>query len=283
MKPLWSSTEWIDAQRKKGIGEGEGAGYQPWLNVRNCPSHGLVSRVWGYKAGRVHHLMSRLELACFFLLDRSDDVVDIREQFPLHPLEETREIAAEIGCRHPTGTRKHRGVTVREDKTMTTDFRVILRPSAGPAELWIQVKPSRKLHEKRALEKLEIERRFAERRGAVWQIVTERELPRTVFRNLEFVSSCRTLEGFDLSHDDVPSLLGALYDLLAASPSSPVTAVCARADKQLRLRKGSSLTLVWHAVASRTWLVDLTRPLNPDLPLSGLAPAPVACRTVEAR
>lgn len=43
---------------KKGIGQGHGKDYKPWLTVRDVPSQGLSTRVRGWKTGRVHHFLS---------------------------------------------------------------------------------------------------------------------------------------------------------------------------------------------------------------------------------
>ena len=65
----------------EGRGQGFGAVYTPWLCIQDFPSLGMVSRVSGATTGRIHHLMSNLELSLFYLLDWSDDVIDIREQY----------------------------------------------------------------------------------------------------------------------------------------------------------------------------------------------------------
>jgi len=49
----------------------------------------------------MHSFLSQLELQVFFLLDWEDEVVDIREQFPLFPQETTKEICQALGLKHP--------------------------------------------------------------------------------------------------------------------------------------------------------------------------------------
>lgn len=68
---------------REGRGRGDGPGYMPWIRIQDFASNGVVSRVKGRKTGRIHHLMSNNELAYFYLLDWSDSVLDIREQYPL--------------------------------------------------------------------------------------------------------------------------------------------------------------------------------------------------------
>ena len=56
----------------------------------------------GWKHGRIHHLLSRPETNYFYCVEWEDRVVDIREQFPLLPQEDTQRIARSLGIkRHP--------------------------------------------------------------------------------------------------------------------------------------------------------------------------------------
>ncbi len=87
----------IDRRIKEGRGAGRGGDYKPWLLVQDVPSQGLASRVKGVKTGRVHHLLSQLEHRCFLILDWSEQVTDIREQYPLLPLKETFALAESLG------------------------------------------------------------------------------------------------------------------------------------------------------------------------------------------
>ncbi len=69
---------------KEKRGEGEGASYNPWVQIYDLPSEGLSSIVPGWKTeGRDHHVLSTLELYFLYLGSWSRKVVDIREQFPL--------------------------------------------------------------------------------------------------------------------------------------------------------------------------------------------------------
>ncbi len=91
-------------------GQGEGKDYIPWLKINDVPSTGLASRVKGWKTGRVHHLFSEhLELAYFYLLEWDERVVDIREQYPLLPIEKTLYIAESLGIIHPRDPNQHWG------------------------------------------------------------------------------------------------------------------------------------------------------------------------------
>lgn len=80
----------------KGHGRGELEEYKPWILVQNISSKGRSHRIKGNKINRVHHFLSDGELKLFHYLEWSPSVSDIREQYPLLPVEETVEIAQEL-------------------------------------------------------------------------------------------------------------------------------------------------------------------------------------------
>ena len=60
---------------KEGRGTGEGSHYKPWLNIGEVPSGGRTADPFGLKTHRPHQLLSKNELAFFFLLEWATDVV----------------------------------------------------------------------------------------------------------------------------------------------------------------------------------------------------------------
>lgn len=172
---------------KEGRGQGHGLSYSPWLTVQDISSRGRSSRVHSLKTGREHHLLSDIETAIFFLLDWSDAVTDIREQFPLDR-DETRRIAADMGVRHPRDTNS--GV----DIVMTTDFLVDIRIGNGSKLLARSAKPASELDDDRAIEKQEIERRYWDAKNTDWGLVTDRDLPAQRIKNLRWLHELQSLE-----------------------------------------------------------------------------------------
>ena len=103
---------------QEGYGTGVGSTYKPWIKIQDVPSLGRVTRIKGIKTKkRQHELLSDMERNYFYILEFSDKVLDIREQFPLLPLEDTLSIVEELGIiRHP------KELKTKEDIVMTTDF-----------------------------------------------------------------------------------------------------------------------------------------------------------------
>jgi hypothetical protein len=185
----------FDKYLREGRGQGVGAGYTPWICIQDFPSLGMVSRVSGATTGRIHHLMSNLELSLFYLLDWSDDVIDIREQYPLIDLANVIEIAENANIKYPYDTKS--GFPY----VLTSDFYI----ETAQGAMIISVKPSSELEKLRVREKLEIERRYWNKRGIGWSVMTENEINSVKARNIEWLSQARDLSVFglcDTTQDD---------------------------------------------------------------------------------
>ena len=143
-----------EAQYRKWIKEGRGTGeyqdYKPWLTVYDAPSDGRVHRVFGYKSKRTHHLLSDLELSMFYLLEWRQDVLQVKEQFPLER-EITLELAESAGIKHPNV----RGV----DQYLSSDF-LVETTSRDLPYFALQAKYVSTFEEHRKIEILELEKRF---------------------------------------------------------------------------------------------------------------------------
>jgi hypothetical protein len=260
----------IDSQKvekllKDGRGDGRGPDYQPWLRIQDVPSQGLASRIKGWKTGREHHLMSNLETSYLLVLDWSLLVTDIREQFPLLPLQETQEIAEQCGFTHPTDPQ------TRQPIVMTTDFLVTLKLNEREIEQARAVKPAAELQSQRTLEKLEIERRYWERRDVDWGIVTEQEIPKVLVENVKWLRSCYYVEDLaPLNLVDITRIATVLASQIVQS-KIPLTKITNACDDQLGLTLGTNLSVVRYLIANRRWHVDMNQRIQPSKTLTVLS------------
>ncbi len=248
----------VTRRLKEQRGQGTGGNYVPWLHIQDVPSQGLVSRIKGWKTGRVHHLLSELETSYFYVLEWALPVLDIREQFPLLPLEETQAIAGQLDIAHPADPR------TQEPVIMTTDFLITIQQGIDSIEVARSTKPAQGLQSQRTLEKLEIERCYWLKRNVDWGIVTEREIPEALVNNVKWLHPyLRTIELAPLTQMDIDRIATALSPLIlqANTPLANVTTIC---DDKLGLAPGTSLSVVRHLLASRRWCVDMSQPIRPN-------------------
>lgn len=245
---------------KEGRGQGHGPSYKPWYRIQDVPSQGLCHRIKSvWTTGRETHLLSNLERDWFFVFDWSPLVIDIREQFPLLPLQETQAIAAECGVKHPVERRSKEQQAV----VLTSDFRLTVVVGDQTIDQIRTVKYAQSLSSQRVLEKFEIERRYWERRGVDWGIVTNRDLPRNLARNVELLRGKRCLsDRLSLRAEQLYPLAEMLTDKVNHE-KLPLREAGALCDAHFGLAKGSSLTVSYFLLANRYWEVDMYRRIDP--------------------
>jgi hypothetical protein len=250
----------IQKRIDEGRGDGYGVDYKPWLTIQDVSSIGLVHRIKGSKHGRVHHLMSNLERDYFYLLEWSEKVTDIREQYPLLPIEETIRLADNCGLRHPYDP------FTRHPIVMTTDFVVTLKSGGTTRMIARTAKYSDQLSRRRVLEKFEIERRYWVEKDIDWAIITERDINQILVRNIELFLSYRQIDDRGLSPSQISLATSALNSNLIGTHLS-IAQLAAQCDMELELPIGSSLTVAYHLIATKVWLIDLSQTFNPQRPL----------------
>ncbi|MFD2179762.1 TnsA endonuclease N-terminal domain-containing protein [Veronia pacifica] len=168
---------------KNKYGVGQGSEYKPWLRIQDVKSKGKRSLIFGRKVHREHHMMSSIESEHFNLAEFSNSVVDIREQFPLFPLNLTQKIAKIIGVEHP----KH--IKTKEPIIMTTDQLLTIQSPQGISYHAVSVKPEDDSDVIRTLEKQDIERVYWELQGVKFHFFTGNELTKVQSNNLDWATS----------------------------------------------------------------------------------------------
>lgn len=253
----------IKNRLKEGRGSGNGSEFKPYLTVRDVPSTGFVHRIMGWHTNRVHHFLSNLELYYFYIQQWKNVVIDIREQYPLQ-LSETDDIARRLGIRHPSEIRTKKKIV------MTTDFLLDLKNNDGSIKTVARaIKPSSELMKERVIEKLEVERTYWSERNIEWALVTEREIPITVAKNIGSIYQAWWEEGLP---EPCRIMLAKIEQILYGSSQqddfNPFSVVAARVDDRLGLEPGGALCVARHLVARQFWLVDMGVPLTYAAPLN---------------
>ena len=246
---------WNEVKYRKYLDEGRGQGtladYKPWVQIQDFPSKGVVSRVKGSKTGRVHHLMSNLELRYFYLLDWSEKSTDIREQFPLLEITDAIDIADRCGIRYPYDNVSGFPYVLTTDFLITTEDGYVAR----------SVKPSKELSRPRVREKLEIERRYWMARGVDWRIVTEKEIPRAKIRNIEWLLSGSDFDEIVADREKIRDCEEYFISLYVDGDYTVIAAV-RHVEKKFELAGGSGLALFKMLIRKKRILVDLNRQIN---------------------
>ena len=247
---------------KNGFGQGSGKDYKPFIQAHDnkVASEGWKTRHLGWKTKRIHHTLSNHERNYLYYLEWLDEVVDIREQFPLLPQSRTEEIAMQLGIKHPHID----DVSV----VMTTDFVITLNTPNGLIDVVRTVKPAEKLTP-RTLELFEIERRFFSEQGINWGIITESKLPKTIIKNVDWMCEARYLEtrpGIDEEIIDYvsDSLYKSIYE---DDGETPINKICLRNDKAYGLELGSCMFILQHMLVNQKWSTNMNVLIKENKPL----------------
>ncbi len=249
----------VEKRIKEGRGKGVACEYKPWLTIQDVASKGRASRIKGIKTGRKHELLSDMERDYFYILDFSDVVQDIREQFPLLPLEETVLIAEELGYVHPKDTE------TGELIVMTTDFLVNISYNNENIEIARTIKQKDDLLNRRIIEKFEIERVFWERKGVDWSVITEEEIDDAIAKNISLIHSYSDISLIDSFTDiEASEVQDLVYEFLKKIIDNPKTMrkICHEFEDEMCLEKGTGLSIFKYLVINRIIEIDITQKIN---------------------
>lgn len=242
---------------QEGRGQGERKDYKPWLTVQDFPSKGRVTRIFGWKTKRTHHFFTDSEARYFYLLEWEDDVIDIREHYPLFNCEEV--IQNKTGLNFNLFKDKDTGTPY----ILSTSFLITLKKTNGKiAYVARSLKADYELERKTALERLEIERRYWQSQNIDWGIVTQKEIPVVKAKNIEWIhSSLYPVDERGFTDEEVNYYCYAFIEKLAGSNTS-VRDFATRFDRLFNLDTGSGVYIFKHLIALKRIMVDMNKKID---------------------
>lgn len=247
----------------EGRGQGEGINYIPWLQVYKFRTKTGRTREPGWTTGRPHHLFSFLEQKLFLILDWSDIVIDIQEQYPMFDYELAQEIAKELNWEYPVNRKS------KFPYILTTDFLVYYKENGEVKKIALAVKHSSALKEcdkskesdeKDVLARLELEYRYWNLKKIEWKLVTEKHVPDILIYNLKLILGDLRLEATKKdSVEKLQSIIPEVKEYFARFQGSekPIHSITDQLDSRLNLKDGTAFRVFKHLVASREITVDL--------------------------
>lgn len=251
----------IDKRLGEERGIGNGSEYDPWIKIQDVPSDGRRSRLKGIKTDRQHDVLSDMEKNYLCFLEYADSVVDVREQYPLLPLEETLNIANELGIEHPKNNK------TGEYIVMTTDFFITMQQNGNTLDIARTIKSKDDLLNRRIIEKFEIERIYWERKGISWSIVTDEEINKAAAENISFVNSYYNIEMIDsfanMDRTEVSDLVLEYIRRIVDSKQT-IRVISTLFDKDMSLPKGTGIAIFKHLLSRKIIKMDITKKINID-------------------
>ena len=248
---------------KEGRGQGAGKDYIPGLKTQDVPSMGKKTRVHGHLTDRQHDFLSTHEKDYCFILENSDSVRDIREQYPL-PLEITLHIAEECGISHPVDP------VSRVPINLSTDFLITIKEDDGNfIQIARTVKQKDDLLNERVIEKFEIERRYWLQKGVNWGIVTENEINKTLVRNIISIRRYMDISNIDsfvdLQERQKQILIEAIKSKICGE-NIVIREISDDFDETMSLPPGTGLSIVKHLLITKQIEINLFEKINYNKP-----------------
>lgn len=249
IKSDWTQAK-FERYEKEGRGKGSGKNYKPWITIQDFPSRARVSRSPGWKSDRIHHFMSDWELRFFYLLEWSDAVKDIKEQFPLLDLHLAFCIADEMGIKYPKDGKSG------NPYVLTTDFILTVKQGAKLIQIARTVKLAKELEKKRVLDLLQLEQRYWRRQNIDWAVVTEQDISMILADNIKWVHPAYKWELGEENKENCYYLSNILKERLTTKQTK-INTITTALDKEIGIKSGTSLSLFKHLIAKKEIIVDM--------------------------
>lgn len=257
--------ELIARYESEGRGRGQGESYLPWLRVETVSSKGRSRRIFCPTVGRTIHMLSDVEYGVFLALEWQQDVVDIREQYPLDR-SVTQDIARELRIRHPYYPGTH------VPTVMTVDFLATRITNGATTFAAFDAKREEESADEASLLKLEITRTyFEERLDVPHHLVYHCDLPQPAIENIDWLRDAL------LKPEEVerhPGYFKSLCSRMGRELASPrrmdvtLASYCIDFDARYGNEPGTGLRVARMLMYDRVMQPDLTLPHLEGAPLS---------------
>jgi len=249
------NNNWTMAKYRRFLNENRGMGelasYKPWLCIQDFPSKGRVSRIKGWKTNRIHHFFSDIQTRCFYLFEWNDEIIDIREHYPL--LDVTEVVKDNKDLKQDFFNKQD------PPHILTTTFLLTLKNKQHIART---VKLSTDLEKKSVLERLEIEKRYWEAKRVDWGIITQKEIPTAMVKNIEWIhQSLDTYEERGLTKEELQHCCEILINKFSDSNHS-IRKITSDFDKENNIEVGTGLYIFKYLLASKQITVNMNERID---------------------
>lgn len=243
-KDVWNKAK-LERFLKEGRGSGRFENYKPWLTLHDVSTKGRTSRLYSHKLQRMVNLFSDLQTACFHLLEFDDQVVDIREQYPLLGLEANSiELDAEL-------IKKLHSEKHDLQHVLTTTFLINKVINGEEREVALFVKYAKDLEKKSVLQRAEIMRRYFHQMSIEFYFVTEHELD---IKKAKEIASIMKMYEIEHDYPTLSSYVTMIRIELARQlqrEQEPLRTIFKRIDSQYALLTGSTAVIFKHLLARK--------------------------------
>jgi TnsA endonuclease C terminal/TnsA endonuclease N terminal len=255
------SREWneekLQRYMKEGRGQGEYEEYKGFIQIHDFGSLGRSARIKSWKTNRIFHLLSDIETRFFYLTEFDDSILQVKEHFPLYDFEDV------VGEQEDINIRKFKDKQSGFPYILTATFLLTVRGQDGRTfEVARSVKASHELEKKATIERFELIRRYFDKKGIAWGLVTQKEIPLIKAKNIEWVHPAKFLtETTDFTESDVGYLQSSLMESFSGNTRA-IRDITSVFDNQLNLEAGSGLLIFKHLLATKQIKIDMHKKID---------------------
>jgi len=222
------------------------------LKVTTFSSNGRVSRVYGYKTKKIHHLQSDNQLRVFLILEWSNKVKDIQENIEL------KDVEATIYNLDNLRLGKFRNKETNELYQLHTNFIVKIKNNNEEMQVAISVKSISELERKTVIEKIEIERRYWKAKQIKFYIITEKEINKQFVENIKWVREVLVNNSIEIKEE----IAEKLYYFLQNNVECTVINMLDEFDKVENLKFGTALFILRYLIAKKEIEINMKEKLD---------------------
>ncbi|MCH1627215.1 TnsA endonuclease C-terminal domain-containing protein [Ferdinandcohnia quinoae] len=244
----------------EGYGQGEKENYKPFINTIRVSSSGRVSRVKGWITNRVHEFLSDSETRLFYIYEflGSGKFLDIKEHYPL--IEGMDKIVPNLDTEL---IKRLTNQKTGEPIILTTTFLLSEQTDNGDIRYFARsVKDYRQLENKQVIERYQIMQEYWNRKNVDYGIVTNKEIPLVLAKNIEFIHPFYNLEEYGIEDEMQSFLKERLVDMIGNGEDKPISEILTSFDDEFNLEQGTAIAIYKHMIARKIVGVDMNKTIS---------------------
>jgi hypothetical protein len=257
------SSDWTEGTYKRFLSEGRGTGnketYRPWLQISDLASRGRSIRRFSRKENRVIHLFTDQQLYYALLLEWDLSVLSFKEQYPLL---DTDAIIDQLDERL---LKRLKGSGSDIPHVMLTTFLITAIDEQGKEYQYARtIKDAAELEKNQTIERLELQRRYWHSRNIDFGIITPRDIPFQLSKNIEWVLSSLDVEDYGLTELEMDQYANHFLRFLSIKDDS-INSLISVFEKEMQIDTGTGLLVFRYLIAKRRVHINLNIELNLQL------------------
>jgi len=190
-------------------------------------------------------------------LEFDDQVVDIREQYPLLDFHELN-IQIDKGLE-----KKLFNAKTKVPHVFTISFMVTrMDRNKNPYYEARVIKLSSELEKKATIERLELQRRYFEKKKIDFGIVTEKEINKQMARNIGWALTAYDIQDYPDLVGNIELLKTDMLNYLSSKTEKTFQSIFSILERLYQIKEGMGLILFKHLVATKQIMMDMSKKIE---------------------